>query len=258
MKTGFHSSVDSSPIPTHIAIIMDGNGRWAQNRGRVRTWGHREGAKRVDEIVTECVRLGVKHLTLYAFSTENWNRPSTEVRLLMRLLIEHLKTMDKKLVKNRVKLISQGSIEKLPANVQKELARVQASTNIENPAMHCCLCLSYGGREEIANAARLLAEEVARGERVPSSIDEQAIQSRLYHPHIPAPDLLIRTGGECRVSNFLLWQIAYSEIVVRQELWPEFNAEVLQQAIHEYSGRERRFGKTSHQIQTETGVLGHA
>lgn len=245
-------------VPHHIAIIMDGNGRWAESRGRVRTWGHREGARRVDEIVTECCRLGVKHLTLYAFSTENWNRPSTEVKLLMRLLVEHLKTMDKKLVKNRVKLISQGSIERLPDNARKELARVEKSTDIENPAMHCCLSLSYGGREEIARAARLLAEEVSRGERHPGSIDEHAIQSRLYHPEIPGPDLLIRTGGECRVSNFLLWQIAYSEIVVREELWPEFTAEVLHRAIEEFSGRERRFGKTGQQVRSETSLPGHA
>lgn len=236
-------------IPEHIAIIMDGNGRWAKQRGLHRTKGHQEGAKRVDEIVTECRSLGVKFLTLYTFSTENWSRPTLEVNLLMRLLVRHLKTMDKKLKKNEVRLSAQGTLEKLPEFVRKELERVIRFTENENPKLELSLALSYGGRQEIVDAFHNMAKDLKSGKLDLSSINENQVRSYLYSPHFPDPDLLIRTGGEARVSNFLLWQVAYSEIVVREELWPEFSAASLRDSIQIFSGRNRRFGKTQEQIE---------
>lgn len=239
-------------LPVHVAIIMDGNGRWATERGKGRTLGHREGAKRVDEIVTECCRLGIKFLTLYAFSTENWNRPSYEVSVLMRLLVHHLKTLDKKLIKNSVKLAAQGSLHRLPKYVQLELARVIQKTDIQSPALTLNLSLSYGGRQEIVDCAKEWVKRVVQGEYALSDIDEKTFRRFLYHPEIPDPDLLIRTGGECRISNFLLWEIAYSEFVVTDLLWPDFNVLALHDALTEFSSRERRFGKTSAQIRLES------
>jgi len=233
----------------HIAIIMDGNGRWAQDRGLSRPWGHRRGAKRVDEIVTACVERGISHLTLYAFSTENWNRPGTEVQMLWRLLVQHLRSMDKKLIKNRVSLVAQGTLERLPEFVRRELDRVMELTALDDPNMTLNLCLSYGGRQEIVDATRELARRVQKGELSPNQIDEASIQSALYQPGFPDPDLLIRTGGEFRVSNFLLWQIAYTEVYVTEVYWPEFDAAQLDLALEEFTRRERRFGKTSAQVQ---------
>ncbi len=234
----------------HLAIIMDGNGRWAQRRGFGRILGHRRGAKRVDEIVTACCEQGVTHLTLYAFSTENWNRPGAEVQMLMRLLVQHLRTMDKKLVRNRVSLTAQGSLERLPPFVRTELSRVMRMTALREPRLKLNLALSYGGREEIAQAARRLATQVAQGTLAPEAITEDSISENLYHPEFPDPDLLIRTGGEHRVSNFLLWQIAYAEFYVAETLWPDFGPEELARALAAFEGRERRFGKTSEQIQS--------
>ena len=238
-------------IPRHVAIIMDGNGRWANSRGFGRTRGHREGAKRVDEITTEAVRLGVGYLTLYAFSTENWNRPQTEVNMLMRLLVQHLKTMDKKLIKNRVSLVAQGTLERLPDFVRAELDRVIRVTALEKPAMYLNLCLSYGGRQEIADAARAIAMLVERGSVKPAEVTPELLSRHLYRPDFPDPDLLIRTGGEFRVSNFLLWQIAYAELHVTEVLWPDFRPKELHRAFEAFGARERRFGKTSAQIRKE-------
>jgi undecaprenyl diphosphate synthase len=234
--------------PRHVAIIMDGNGRWAKLRGRGRAWGHREGAKRVDDITSHCREIGVQHLTLYAFSTENWNRPPTEVSMLMRLLVQHLGTMDKKLVKNQVRLRAQGTLHRLPGFVRRELERVMRVTSVYEPKMDLTLCLSYGGRQEIADAARALAEKAVRGEIDPAQIDEAAVSRHLYLPDLPDPELMIRTGGEFRVSNFLLWEIAYSELYVTETLWPDFRPADFDLALREFSGRERRFGKTSEQI----------
>ncbi len=234
--------------PRHVAIIMDGNGRWAKQRGCGRAWGHREGAKRVDDITSHCREIGVRHLTLYAFSTENWNRPPTEVSMLMRLLVQHLGTMDKKLVKNHVRLRAQGTLDRLPSFVRRELDRVIRVTSQYEPKMDLTLCLSYGGRQEIADAAKALAEKAVRGEIRPDEIDEAAISRHLYLPDLPDPELLIRTGGEFRVSNFLLWEIAYSEIFVTKTLWPDFKPADFELALDEYLGRERRFGKTSEQV----------
>lgn len=243
-------------IPKHLAIIMDGNGRWAEGRNRHRTFGHKEGAKRVDDIVTECRRIGIEYLTLYAFSHENWNRPSLEVSVLMRLLVQHLKTMDKKLLANEVSLSAQGNISRLPAFVRKELDRVIKITAFDKPKLRLSLCLSYGGRQEIVDAARALAKEVKAGQLAAEDITEAEFRRHLYHPHFPDPDLLVRTGGESRVSNFLLWEIAYSEFVVRPEYWPEFTPEVLQSTLLEYSKRERRFGLTGQQAKRKkSGVV---
>lgn len=232
---------------------MDGNGRWAESRGKLRTRGHQEGAKRVDDITVAAANLGVEHLTLYAFSTENWSRPKTEVSLLWRLLIQHLRTMDKKLLKNGISLAAQGTLDRLPANVQAELNRVIKSTHLDKPKMTLTLCLSYGGRQEIVDATKKLARDVREGRLDPESITEQSISDALYRPHVPDPDLLIRTGGECRVSNFLLWQIAYSEIYITPVYWPEFAEAQLKEAIAEFGQRERRFGKTTHQITGKAG-----
>lgn len=203
----------------------------------------------MDEIVTEATRLGVRYLTLYAFSTENWDRPKAEVAMLMRLLTQHLKTMDKKLKKNHVRLVAQGTLARLPERVQAELRRVIGLTAFAEPKMYLNLCLSYGGRQEIVDSVRALAEKVRVGAMEPEDIDENAIRAHLYQPWIPYPDLLIRTGGEWRTSNFLLWQSAYAELYMTPILWPDFREESLREAIDAFALRERRFGKTSHQIQ---------
>jgi undecaprenyl diphosphate synthase len=234
---------------------MDGNGRWAKYRGYGRTWGHREGARRVDEIVTECCRLGIPYLTLYAFSTENWNRPMHEVNVLMRLLVQHLKIMDKKLLRNDVALVAQGTLHRLPHFVQAELRRVIRVTSQPNPKLRLNLSLSYGGRQEIVDCARAWAEKIHRGECLPDEITEENFRRYLYQPDIPDPDLLIRTGGERRVSNFLLWEIAYTELLVTETLWPDFNAMALRESLADYSQRQRRFGKTSEQVRDDNVSL---
>lgn len=239
---------DSFPPVRHLAIIMDGNGRWAKLRGRGRTWGHREGARRVDDIVTECVNLGIPYLTLYAFSTENWNRPAHEVNVLMRLMVQHLKTMDKKLMRNEVSLMAQGTLSRLPHFVQTELRRVIRVTELPQPKMRLNLSLSYGGRQEIVDCARTWLEKVQSGECRPEDLTEQNFRRHLYHADIPDPDLLIRTGGEYRISNFLLWQIAYTELYVTEALWPEFGPLQLREALAAFGKRQRRFGKTPEQV----------
>ncbi len=227
---------------------MDGNGRWAKERGMDRLSGHREGAKRVDEIVTHCAKIGVKYLTLYAFSTENWKRPVKEVNLLMSLLVRHLKTTDKKLVDNLVALRAQGEIYKLPQNVQKELTRVIELTSTYKPTLTTIISLSYGGREEIAFATKKIAEEVVKKKCNISDINEDFFRKYLYQPEIPDPDLLIRTSGEKRISNFMLWQIAYSELYFTDVKWPDFGSDEFDKAIDDYLSRERRFGKISEQL----------
>lgn len=239
----------SKSIPRHIAIIMDGNGRWAKERSLHRTLGHQEGAKRVDDIVSECRSLGVEYLTLYTFSTENWLRPKLEVNLLMRLLVRHLKTMDKKLKKNQISLSAQGTLSKLPKFVLSELNRVIEFTKTDEPKMRLSLALSYGGRQELIDSVKKICSAVQSGELGIDSIDESVIRKNLYEPTFPDPDLLIRTGGESRISNFLLWQLAYSEIVITKELWPDFHPQNLRAAIEIFTKRNRRFGKTQEQVQ---------
>jgi undecaprenyl diphosphate synthase len=230
-------------LPDHLAIIMDGNGRWAELRGRERTYGHVKGARVAKAIIERCAQLGVRHLTLYAFSTENWLRPKPEVTFLMRLLGRHLRRERATLMRNNIRFSTIGDIDRLPAAVAQE-ARLTASETGKNDGMRLTFALSYGSRQEIANAVRALCEKVARGELQPAQIDESAIAAALETASAPDPDLIVRTSGEHRLSNFLLWQAAYSELYVTEALWPDFNEAELQRAFAHFSCRERRFGRT--------------
>ena len=234
-------------IPQHLAIIMDGNGRWAKNKGKNRLFGHTKGVKAVQEVVEECAVLKIKYLTLYAFSTENWNRPEEEIGVLMKLLLSSLKSEFEKLLKNRIKLNVIGNTDQLPMSVQKELDYVIKQTE-NNSEMTLTLALSYGGREEIESAIKQLAVKVKNNIISPEKIDQSIINEHLYTRNIPDVDLLIRTSGEKRISNFLLWQIAYAELYFSKVLWPDFRKKHLHKAIINYQKRERRFGKTSEQL----------
>ncbi len=228
-------------IPAHIAIIMDGNGRWARQQGLQRVLGHESGAETVREITRECSRLGVGRLTLYAFSAENWKRPEHEVRYLMSLLKKYLVSERREIMDNNIRFTAIGRLHELPDDVRRELAQTIEMSS-RNTGMVLCLALAYGGRVEIVDAVRRLARDVQEGRCRPEEIDEQAIARYLYDPGAPDPDLLIRTGGDLRVSNFLLWQISYTELWVTPVKWPEFKREHLHEAIREYSQRDRRFG----------------
>ena len=234
-------------IPQHLAIIMDGNGRWAKNKGKNRLFGHTKGVKAVQEVVEECAVLKIKYLTLYAFSTENWNRPEEEIGVLMKLLLSSLKSEFEKLLKNRIKLNVIGNTDQLPLSVQKELDYVIKQTE-NNSEMTLTLALSYGGREEIERAIKQLAVKVKNNIISPEKIDQSIINEHLYTRDLPDVDLLIRTSGEKRISNFLLWQIAYAELYFSKVLWPDFRKKHLHKAIINYQKRERRFGKTSEQL----------
>lgn len=232
-------------IPQHIAIIMDGNGRWAKLRGEDRSRGHVEGVETVRRIVTESVKLGVKYLTLYTFSTENWNRPQAEVAALMGLLFENLK--DEIFMKNNVGFRVVGDMDRMPKEVRDRIDWLEQTTSV-NTGMTLVLALSYSSRWELTRAARLIAEDVASGVLKPEDVNEAAINSRLVTNFMPDPDLLIRTGGEVRLSNYLLWQAAYSELYFCDTLWPDFTEEELAKAILTFQGKERRYGKTSEQV----------
>lgn len=229
------------PFPEHLAIIMDGNGRWAQKRTLRRVLGHREGINSVREITTECARMGVKSLTLYSFSVENWKRPRTEVRFLMRLLREFLIKERDTLMENDVRLRCIGRLDDLPTEALSELRRTEELT-ANNDGMCLRLALSYGARSEIADGVKRMCEAARSGELDPASIDEESLRGFLYDPDTPDPDLLIRTAGEMRVSNFLLWQISYSEFFVTDKCWPEFRKPELLQAMSAFAARERRYG----------------
>ena len=231
-------------IPQHLAIIMDGNGRWAEKKGKSRIIGHRNGVKAVQVVVEEAVHLKIKYLTLYAFSTENWSRPQEEIGVLMNLLVNSLKSEFEKLLKNRIKLNVIGNISQLPKKVRDELNYVINKTR-DNREMTLTLALSYGGREELSTALRRLAIKVKNNIISPEKIDQSIINEHLYTQNLPDVDLLIRTSGEKRISNFLLWQIAYAELYFSKVLWPDFNKKDLHKAIINYQKRERRFGKTS-------------
>ena len=234
-------------LPTHIAIIMDGNGRWAAERSLPRIAGHRAGADAVRTIVEDCARLKIPYLTLFAFSTENWKRPQDEVGGLMVLLDQYLKKELKTLMKNNVRLSTIGRIEDLPANVQETLNDVvQMSTG--NDGLTLTIALSYSGRDDILEAARRIAKAVKKGEISPDAIGAELFSDFLYTKDLPDPDLLIRTSGELRISNFLLWQVAYTELYVTDKLWPEFSSEDFKKAIETFRSRERRFGMTSEQL----------
>jgi undecaprenyl diphosphate synthase len=234
-------ATSASTSPQHIAIIMDGNGRWARERGLPRREGHRAGAESVREAVEGCKELGVKYLTLYAFSSENWNRPQSEIDALMKLLERFLKDKMGEMHKQNVRLHAIGQIDRLPDGCRKQLDKALAKT-AENDSLNLILALSYGSREEIVEAARTLATEAAAGTLDPEAIDPDLFSQYLNTAPYPDPDLLIRTSGEMRISNFLLWQISYAELVVTPKNWPDFKKSDLHQAIEEYSRRHRRFG----------------
>jgi undecaprenyl diphosphate synthase len=231
-------------IPRHVAIIMDGNGRWAQQRGLPRARGHEAGAESVRAIIHACREVGVKYLTLYAFSVENWTRPREEIGGLMALLIRFLKAEEAQLHEKRIRLSVIGRLEDLPPEVREGLERVMAAT-AGYDAGRLILALSYGGRTEIAAAARRIAEEVKAGRLEPAAVDEALFARHLYAPDVPDPDLLIRTSGEIRLSNFLLWQASYAELYFTPVLWPDFREEQFREALREYGRRQRRFGDIS-------------
>jgi undecaprenyl diphosphate synthase len=235
-------NIDFNNLPKHIAVIMDGNGRWAKGKGAARIFGHRNAIQAVKDITEGCGELGIKYLTLYAFSTENWGRPKEEVDGLMELLVNTLQKEIKTLHDNQVKLQTIGDITQLPIDCQKNLAKAKEATK-NNSGLILQLALNYSGRWEIVEAVRKLGEEVKKGLIQPDEIDEHYFAQHLQTPGVPDPELLIRTSGELRISNFLLWQIAYTEIFITPTLWPDFRKENLYEAICAYQKRERRFGK---------------
>ena len=242
--------LDMNRIPQHIAIIMDGNGRWAMERGKERTYGHQAGVEAVRRITTECSNLGVKFLTLYTFATENWSRPSDEVAALMGLVLVSLE--DEIFMKHNVRFRVVGDIQRLPEVVQQKLHETEEHT-AKNDSMTMVVALSYSSRLELVRTMQQIASEVKDGKMAIDDIDEKAIDSRLWTNFMPDPDLLIRTGGELRVSNYLLWQIAYSELYFCDTYWPDFDEAELHKAILSYQSRQRRYGKTEAQVEAEEG-----
>ena len=243
------NQLDKNNIPQHIAIIMDGNGRWATERGKPRSYGHQAGVETVRRITSECTRLGVKYLTLYTFSTENWNRPETEIAALMGLVLSSLE--DEIFMKNNVRFKVIGDIERLPAEVQRKLQETIDHT-ANNTAMTMVVALSYSARWEITKAMKDIAQKALDGQLSVGDITEDTVSQSLTTASIPDPDLLIRTGGELRLSNYLMWQTAYSELYFTSVYWPDFGKEEFLKAIIDYQARERRYGKTSEQINNTT------
>ncbi len=232
---------EKAKMPSHIAIILDGNGRWAKQRGLTRIMGHTKGADAVTKVTRHCSKKKVKQLTLYAFSQENWKRPKLEIRFLMRLLKKYLIRERKEIEENNIRLTAVGRIDGLPADVRKELA-ISLEKSKNNTGMVLCLALNYGGRSEIVDAAKKIAREVTSGKIGLEDITEESFNQYLYMHNMSDPDLLIRTGGEIRISNFLLWEISYTELWFTKTCWPDFNEEELDEAIKDYGCRERRFG----------------
>jgi undecaprenyl diphosphate synthase len=243
----FREHIDLNNLPRHIAVIMDGNGRWAKKKGALRIFGHRNAIQSVKDVTEGCGELGIQYLTMYAFSTENWNRPKEEVDGLMELLVNTLKKEIKTLMDNQVKLKTIGDTSHLPVECQQNLAWAKEQTK-NNDGLTLLLALSYSGRWEITEAVKAIAAQVKQGTLDPATITDKTIENYLTTGGIPDPELLIRTSGEMRVSNFLLWQIAYSELYITPTLWPDFRKENLYEAIWAYQQRERRFGKTSEQL----------
>ena len=241
--------LDIKRIPRHIAIIMDGNGRWAKERGKERSYGHQAGVDTVRRITSECVRLGVKFLTLYTFSTENWSRPETEIAALMGLVLSSLE--DEIFMKNNGRFQVVGDIQRLPQSVQDKLQETMEHT-AQNTAMTMVVALSYSSRWELTRAAQSIARDVKAGTLQPEDITEELMNERLETAFMPDPELLIRTGGELRISNYMLWQIAYSELYFCDTYWPDFDEADLHQAIASYQARQRRFGKTGMQVESES------
>lgn len=244
--SSFKEKIDFERIPEHIAIIMDGNGRWAQAKGLPRTAGHSEGVSTVTRITEECTRLGVKYLTLYTFSTENWNRPSLEIQALMQLILDRL--LEDVFMKNSVRLRVIGDMERLPEAVRNHLEEIIEHTK-DNVNMTLVLAISYSARWELTKAMQQVAQQVADGTLKPEEVCEDTVKANLQTNFMPDPDLLIRTGGEYRISNYLLWQCAYSEFYFSPKFWPDFLEEELYEAIVDFQQRERRYGKTSAQVQ---------
>jgi len=240
-------SIDPKKLPQHVAVIMDGNGRWAKKRAFSRIRGHEEGAESVREIVRTSREIGIRWLTLYAFSEENWKRPAYEIKALMKLLKDYLKSELDEMKENNIRFQTIGRTHKLPRDVREAISRTREQTS-GNRGMTLTLALSYGSRQEIVDTIRVLAEGVQRGDITPEDISEERVAASLYTAGMPDPDLLIRTSGESRVSNFLLWQISYAELYITPTLWPEFRKEEYLEAIAEYQKRERRFGATSDQL----------
>ena len=239
-------------IPQHLAIIMDGNGRWAQQRHMPRIVGHQKGVDAVRKVVEECSHLGIRHLTLYAFSSENWGRPADEVSALMGLLAKYLKGELENLLQNRIRLHVIGETSRLPGHIRKTLDETIEKTR-NNESMTLTLALSYGSRDEILRACRSLVTKAKEGALDVSAIDEASFEQELYSAGIPDPDLLIRTSGEMRISNFLLWQMAYTELYFTDVYWPDFSKEELHKALEVYGHRQRRFGLTSEQTNNDAG-----
>jgi undecaprenyl diphosphate synthase len=239
--------LDKNNIPSHIAVIMDGNGRWAKQKGAMRVFGHQNAIQAVQETTEGCAELGVKYLTLYAFSTENWSRPKEEVEALMSLLVSTIRKELNKLTKNNIRLQTIGDTAMLPKNCQKELFEAMEATKHHN-GMTLILALSYSGKWDITQACRQIALKVSEGKINPENIDQNSIAEHLSTSGIPDPELLIRTSGEMRISNFLLWQLAYSELYISNVLWPDFRKKHLIEAIKEFQRRERRFGLISEQV----------
>ncbi|CAM4095478.1 isoprenyl transferase [Zobellia nedashkovskayae] len=239
--------LDKNKMPRHLAIIMDGNGRWAKQKGKLRVFGHENGVKTVRETVENCVKIKLEYLTLYTFSTENWKRPKIEIDTLMRLLVSSLKKELKTFSENNIRLNAIGDLESLPKKANKELKEVMEKTR-GNTGMTLTLALSYGAREELKNAVKQISAKVKNNIISIENIDETIINSHLYTHDLPDVDLLIRTSGEHRISNFLLWQIAYAELYFVEVFWPDFSSQHLAEAIKSYQNRERRFGKTSEQL----------
>ena len=241
------SRINQSKLPKHVAVIMDGNGRWAKQRGKLRTFGHNKGVKAVRETVETAAEIGIEYLTLYAFSTENWNRPKFEINALMTLLVKTISKETKTLTENNIRLNAIGDLESLPASCLKELNEAIEKTK-DNTRMTLTLALSYSSKWEITEAIKAIAKNVKSGELDADAIDESTINQHLCTLGIPDPELLIRTSGEHRISNFLLWQIAYAELYFTDKLWPDFERADFETAIIDYQGRERRFGKISEQV----------
>lgn len=242
----YKDQIDKTRIPAHVAIIMDGNGRWAKQKGKNRSFGHQAGAETVHIITEEAARIGIKYLTLYTFSTENWNRPTEEISALMSLLMDSIE--EDTLMKNNIKFYTIGENDKLPENVRKRLEECTIHT-ASNTGMCLTLALSYSAKWEITEAVKNIATQIQNGELNINNITDRTIEQNLATHNMPDPDLLIRTGGELRLSNFLLWQCAYSELYFCNTFWPDFKIEEFHKAIYDYQQRERRFGKTSEQIE---------
>ena len=245
----FKEQLRAERLPRHIAVIMDGNGRWAKEKGEIRLFGHRSGVEAVRDTVEACAELGIAYLTLYAFSSENWQRPNEEVQGLMSLLVETIQAELPTLTKNDIKLQAIGQLDTLPEQTRHQLNQAIEHTK-NNQRMTLVLALSYSARQELVQACQELAQSLAQGQIALDDIDENLLAAKLSTAHIPDPELLIRTSGECRISNFLLWQIAYAELYFTPTFWPDFRREDLYRALYDYQNRERRFGMTSDQIQT--------